>query len=173
MSVTASSANAVASSGVYDFVKRSTSRLIFSAEVKDGETVEEYIINKDLDSKPFELKKLKVFLIAKCTSEVENITVKIRTDYGTRYLGHLYRLANTGSLCVFCDTDVEKSMFTHSNVSYGPGGQGTLASNSISVISTAQSTYISNLFVGLFEINGSSHIPFTAGTKILVVGEDA
>lgn len=173
MSVTASSANAVASSGVYDFVKRSTGRLIFSAEVKDGETVEEYIINKDLDSKPFELKKLKIFLIAKCTSEVENITVKIRTDYGTRYLGHLYRLANTGSLCVFCDTDVEKSMFTHSNVSYGPGGQGTLASNSISVISTAQSTYISNLFVGLFEINGTSHIPFTAGTKIFVVGEDA
>ena len=172
-SVSENSDNAVSSSGVYDFVKKNTGRVIFSAEVADGETVEEYIINKDLDGKAFSLKGLKIFLVAKCAADVENITVKIRTDYGERYLAHLYKVANTGSLFVFCDTDAENGYFTHSRVSYGTGGQGTTASTAASVISSAKNIYINNLFVGFFELNGSTHIPFTAGTKILVVGEDA
>lgn len=172
-SVSENSDNAVSSSGVYDFVKKNTGRVIFSAEVADGETVEEYIINKDLDGNAFSLKGLKIFLVAKCAADVENITVKIRTDYGERYLAHLYKVANTGSLFVFCDTDAESGYFTHSRVSYGTGGQGTTASTAASVISSAKNTYINNLFVGFFELNGSTHIPFTAGTKILVVGEDA
>lgn len=172
-SVSENSDNAVSSSGVYDFVKKNTGRVIFSAEVADGETVEEYIINKDLDGKAFSLKGLKIFLVAKCATDVENITVKLRTDYGERYLAHLYKVANTGSLFIFCDTDAENGYFTHSRVSYGTGGQGTTASTAASVISSAKNIYINNLFVGFFELNGSTHIPFTAGTKILVVGEDA
>ena len=172
-SVSENSDNAVSSSAVYDFVKKNTGRVIFSAEVADGETVEEYIINKDLDGKAFSLKGLKIFLVAKCATDVENITVKLRTDYGERYLAHLYKVANTGSLFIFCDTDTENGYFTHSRVSYGTGGQGTTASTAASVISSAKNIYINNLFVGFFELNGSTHIPFTAGTKILVVGEDA
>lgn len=172
-SVSENSDNAVSSSAVYDFVKKNTGRVIFSAEVADGETVEEYIINKDLDGKAFSLKGLKIFLVAKCATDVENITVKLRTDYGERYLAHLYKVANTGSLFIFCDTDAENGYFTHSRVSYGTGGQGTTASTAASVISSAKNIYINNLFVGFFELNGSTHIPFTAGTKILVVGEDA
>jgi hypothetical protein len=172
-SVSENSDNAVSSSGVYDFVKKNTGRVIFSAEVADGETVDEYIINKDLDGKAFSLKGLKIFLVAKCATDVENMTVKLRTDYGERYLAHLYKVANTGSLFIFCDTDAENGYFTHSRVSYGTGGQGTTASTAASVISSAKNIYINNLFVGFFELNGSTHIPFTAGTKILVVGEDA
>lgn len=170
--VTATSQNAVSSSGVYDFIKSKSERVVFSAEISNGNTDDAFNIWKDNDKKAFSLKKMKIFLVGKCSTQNSSIAVKIRTDYGERYLAHIDGIANQGTLCVFCETVVHPEMFTSTRTIYGQGGQGTANYPSFNSISTVNPKAIDNIQIGFFVAGTSTAVPFLEGTKLVIIGED-
>lgn len=171
--VTETSQNAVSSSGVYDFVKKNSERVVIYSEISKENTTGSFNLWRDKDQKPFSLKKMRIFLIGKCSTDTTSIAVKIRTDYGERYLAHIDNILNAGSLCVLCETEVYPEMFTCTRTVYGQGGQGTVNFHSFNSISTVRPNAIDNIQIGFFVAGTNTTVPLTEGTKLVIIGEDA
>lgn len=148
-------------------------RLIYSAVVGNDESVEEFNVVKDVNGNGFALKNVKIYLVGKHSSDYSAVTVKFRTDYGGRYLTLASNMPSSGELYLASETEVLEGMFIKTVFTGGKGKQGTSSDNVKSYTASVSGDPIVNLQIGFYQGTGQVHIPFTAGTKLLITGVDA
>lgn len=171
--VTAASANPVASSGIFSFVTGKTERLIASVELGQDETPNEIFITKDMDGKPFALRSLKIFAKLVYDAKVTPICLRIRTDSGVRYLTHQPDITADGTLYFFHTAETVSNILAVGQTVCGIGGQGVDTSDRTQHICTRKCTPFTDIRFAVYERDATTRLPLLAGTKVMIYGTDA
>lgn len=169
--VTETSQNPVASSGIFDYVKLKRERVLARLELGEGESLEEAVINTDLQGAPFLVGNIKVYAHLVYETAVPLMNLRLRSDNGTRYFAYIINLVPSGELDVFMEANAS-SLLTEAMTVYGNAGQGINQAASSVTLCDNVSKGISDVRVSLNENIDSVRIPLLPGTKILVTGTD-
>lgn len=169
--VTETSQNPVASSGIFDYVKLKRERVLGRLELGEGESLEEAVINTDLQGAPFLVGSIKVYAHLVFNTDVPEMNLRVRSDKGARYFTLTHSLVPKGELDVFVEA-YASSIFTEATTVYGDAEQGLVEAKETRTLSDSIKKGIADVLISLNESNGNVRIPLLPGTKILVTGTD-
>lgn len=170
-SVTETSQNPVASSGIFDYVNLKRERVLARLEVGEGESVPGVVFSKDLQNNSFLLDEIKVYAHLVYDSEAASSSLRISTDGGRRFLTYLANQASSGTLDIFVVASASE-VFTAALSIYGTATQGTTPNSSFVTICDRVKSGFSDLWLSMNEEQGLVRIPLLPGSKILVTGTD-
>lgn len=170
-SVTETSQNPVASSGIFDYVNLKRERMLGSLEIGEGESLEEAVFNTDLQGESFLVGSIKLYAHLAYASSASSVNLRMRSNNGSRYFFYLPGLTPNGMLDVFAEIDAS-SVFTASRIVYGTAGQGLTTSEQKATLCDRIKLGISDVMISLNEGVSSVRVSLLPGTKILITGTD-